>query len=93
MTFKVTETTLTGIVRAEISFARDRGNYVEPELALALAKADLLELPDDTMFVPAIDAASRVPTRLDDPASIAFTREVALQAGYGKLSTTECGQA
>ena len=60
----------TGIVRAEISFARDKGNYVESKLALALAKADLLQLPDDTMFVPAIDAANKVPTRLNDPASL-----------------------
>jgi hypothetical protein len=83
---KVGETTLTGVVRAEVSFARDKGEPIEQELASALALADLLQLPDDTLFLPAVCAAMGTPTRLDDAASVAFTREVALAAGYGKLA-------
>jgi hypothetical protein len=85
MTFKVNENTLTGIVRAKISFARDKGKFVQPELAQALALADLLQLPDDTLFLPAVCAAMEMPTRLDDTTSVAFTREVALAAGCGRL--------
>jgi hypothetical protein len=80
MTF-INETTLTGIVRAEVSFARDNGEHVQQELAFALAVADLLQLPDDTLFLPAVCAAMEMPTRLDDTTSVAFTREVALAAG------------
>jgi hypothetical protein len=78
-------------VRALVSLARDRGDPVDRDLAFALAVADLLELPDDTFFELAFCAAAMTPTRLDDPASIAFTREVALAAGYGKRAG--CGQA
>ena|SRR5450755_4077150 len=49
----IDETTLTGVVRAEVSFARDNGLPVPAELAWPLAIADLLELPDDTLFIPA----------------------------------------
>jgi hypothetical protein len=77
---------LTGVVRAEVSFARDKGSAVPTELGTALAIADLLELPDDTMFIPATEAAMGTPTRLDDPASLARTRAVALAAGYGQSS-------
>jgi hypothetical protein len=83
---EITEATLTGVVRAEVSFARDNGKPVEPETAHALALADLLRLPDDTMFVPAVDAAMATPTRLDDPASLAYTAKLACLAGYGKLT-------
>jgi hypothetical protein len=78
------ETTLTGIVRAEVSFARDNGQHVPKEISAALAVADLLELPDDTMFVPATTAAMETPTQLNDPASLARTRDIALAAGYGQ---------
>jgi hypothetical protein len=81
---KIDEKTLTGEVRAEVSFARDNGRHVQKELSSALAIADLLELPDDTVFVPATTAAMSMPTRLDDAASLARTREVAMAAGYGK---------
>jgi hypothetical protein len=52
--------------------------------------ADLLELPDDTLFEDAFCAAAMTPTRLDDPASIAATRKVALAAGYRKPTTDRC---
>lgn len=84
MTYKIDDYTLTGVVRAEVSFARDKGETVEAELAVVLAVADLLELPDDTLFVPAVCAAMGTKARLDDPTSIAFTRKVAVAAGYGK---------
>ena len=84
---EVDETTLTGIVRAEVSFARDNEIDVDPDLSLALAVADLLRLPDDTMFVPAVAAAMKMPTRLDDKESLAFTSKLACAAGYGKLAT------
>lgn len=83
---EIDETTLTGIVRAEISFARDSGRPIDSDLATALAVADLLQLPDDTMFVPAIAAAMKTPTRLDDAESLAFTSKLATAAGYGKLA-------
>ncbi len=78
------EDTLTGIVRAEVSFARDNGNAVEPELLLALAVADLLELPDDTKFVQAVEVAMKTPTCLDDLESVTHTAKVARAAGYNR---------
>lgn len=89
---EIDDTTLTGVVRAEISFARDNGESVEQRLAVALAVADLLQLPDDTMFIPSVIAAMSTPTTLDDPASIAYTSRVACAAGYSKL-TAEGGHA
>jgi hypothetical protein len=83
----INETTLTGVVRAEVSFARDKGSEVPAELGSALAIADLLKLPDDTMFIPATQAAMKTPTRLDDPASLARTREIAMAVGYGHPPT------
>lgn len=83
MTITIDENTLTGVVRAAVSSARDHGYHVDRDVALSLALADLLELPDDTLFFPATWAAMEQPTQLDDPASIAFTREVAIAAGYG----------
>jgi hypothetical protein len=83
----IDENTLTGIVRAEVSFARDRGLPVKRYLTVALAVADLLELPDDTRFIPATAAAMETPTRLDDPASLARTRDIALAAGYRQPPT------
>ena len=87
--FEITETTLTGVVRAEVSFPRDKGEFVEPEIAHALALADLLHLPNDTMFVPAVVAAMATPTRLDDQASLAYTAKLACMAGYGKLTADQ----
>ena len=83
----IDENTLTGVVRAEVSFARDHGSEVPAELGLALAIADLLKLPDDTMFIPATEAAMKTPTRLDDAASLARTREIAVAVGYGHPPT------
>ena len=82
----IEEATLTGDVRAEVSLMRDNGQPVERLLTLPLAIADLLELPDDTMFVPAVSAAMATPTQLLDPASLARTRKIALAAGYGQPS-------
>jgi hypothetical protein len=77
----IDENTLTGEVRAEISFARDKGLPVDRHVALALAIADLLELPDEVRFVPAVCKAMETPTRLDLPESIASTRAAAIKAG------------
>jgi hypothetical protein len=82
---EIDETTLAGVARAAISFARDNGYPIEPHANFWLAIADLMQVPDDALFIPAVEAAARTPTRLDDPASIAFTSEVAIAAGYGKL--------
>jgi hypothetical protein len=46
-----------------------------------LAVADLLELPDDTLFIPATTAAIQTPTQSNDPANLARTRAIALVAG------------
>ena len=77
----IDETTLTGEVRAEVSRARDLGQYVEPEVTFALAVADLLSLLDEVRFVPAITKAMGMETRLDLPDSIAATRAAAIAAG------------
>jgi hypothetical protein len=79
----IDDETLTGVVRAAVSFDRDQGLPVDRDLALALAIADLLEMPDDTMFIPATCAAMGTPTQMTDPASMSRTRDIALAAGYG----------
>jgi hypothetical protein len=89
----IDETTLTGDVRACVSFARDNGQLVPRDLTWPLAIADLLELPDDTMFVPATCAAMETPTQLTDPASVARTRHIAVAAGYGKPVSVRPGLA
>jgi hypothetical protein len=86
LTIEIDETTLTAIVRAEVSSARDRGETVDDDVSFALAIADLLQIPDDALFFPAVVAAMKTPTQLNDPASIRFTREIAIAAGYGKLA-------
>ncbi len=91
--FIIDETTLTGIVRAEVSFARDSGLPVPKELDWPLAIADLLELPDETMFIPATCAAMETPTQMNDPANIARTRDIELAAGYGKPVSVRPGIA
>ena len=87
----IDESTLTGVVRAEVSFARDNGMDVDNTLALGLAIADLLQLPDDTQFVPAVEAAMSQPTLLYEPASLARTRDIAIAAGYGEKGSTQAG--
>jgi hypothetical protein len=84
----IDEHRLTGEVRAEVSFARDNGQDVAREVTFALAIADLLELPDDTLFIAAVTAARQAPTQLNDPASLARTRDIALTAGNGKPPTS-----
>ena len=84
----IDETTLTGIVRAEVSYAWDNGNSVAEEVAFALAIADLLQIPDNLPMVPCVCAAQAIPTRLDDPESLAFTRATAIAAGRGVLAGT-----
>ncbi len=64
MNVEIDETTLTGVVRAQVSLARDNGDFVDPELSFLLAVADLLSLPDDTLFLPAVYAAAETPTHL-----------------------------
>ena len=76
----IDEKTLTGEVRR----ARDSGAQVDALVASALAIADLLELPDDTLFIAAVTAAMQSLHQLNDPASRARVRDIALAAGYGK---------
>jgi hypothetical protein len=83
ITTLLTDITLTGDVRACVSFMREHGEPVDDHLALWLSIADLLELPDDTMFLPAVSAAIDAPTQLMDPASVAHTAKIATAAGYG----------
>ena len=89
----ITETTSTGKVRAAVSSARDNGVPVDRLLALGLLIADFLELPDDTQFLPAVEAAMQMRTQIDDHASKARTREVALAAGYGEKRPPTSGLA
>jgi hypothetical protein len=77
----INENTLTGVVRADVSFARDNGHPVDRDVTFALAVADLLQLPDETRFVPAVTAAMATSTQLSDPACIARTRAIAIAAG------------
>jgi hypothetical protein len=77
----INEKTLIGDVRAEVSFARDNGQHVPRALSAALAVADLLELPDDMMFIPATEASMETQIKLNDPTSVAFAREIAMAAG------------
>jgi hypothetical protein len=87
----IDEATLTGDVRAA---ARDIGRTLnmddefEKGLYFVLALADFLQLPDDTALFPALDAAVKTPTQLRDQASIARTRDVAAEAGYGRPIST-----
>jgi hypothetical protein len=82
----IDDKTLAGDVRAGVSFDRDNGVPVDSDISFVLAIADLLEIPDDMPLMPAVSAAMSTPTRLDDPDSVAYTRNVAIAAGSGKLS-------
>jgi hypothetical protein len=53
----IDENTLTGDVRVRVSSARDAGHPVDQHITCALAIADLLQLPDETIFIPAVTAA------------------------------------
>jgi hypothetical protein len=78
----IDDTTLTGEVRAEVSFARDNGHHVDREIALMLAIADLLQLPDETRFADATCAAMDKFKTWATPERISEMREAALVAGY-----------
>jgi hypothetical protein len=78
------ETTLTADIRAHVAYQREKGLPVDKWVVFTLAIADLLRLPDDTLFVPAVCAAMETQTQLQDPASIARTRDIAIAAGYGR---------
>lgn len=77
----IDETTLIGVVRADVSFARDNGEQVEREVNVALAVADLLELPDDCKFIPATEAAIEYLIQIIDPGDLPRMRAIALAAG------------
>jgi hypothetical protein len=77
---------LAGEFRAKISVARDNGVPVDKDISFWLAIADLLEIPDDLPLWPAVSAAAVVPTRLDIPASVAYTKSVAHAAGRAALA-------
>jgi hypothetical protein len=86
MTFDDVET-LAGELRAKVSFARDNARPVDDFVAFVLAVADLLEVPDELPVFPAVGAALDVPTRLDDPASLAQTKVIAHAAGRRALAS------
>lgn len=84
----IDETTTTGEVRAAVrnsGRALNLDNEDENLLALFLPLADFLQLPDDTAFIPALEAAMQTPTQLKDAAAIARVRDVATEAGYGRV--------
>ena len=86
----INEKTLTGEVRA----ARDSGMQIDDALVIfSLHIADFLELPNDTLFVAAVTAVMREPVQLNDPASLARMRDIALAAGYGKPPPPTSGLA
>ena len=70
----IDETTLTGIVRAEVSYARDNGNPVAEDVAYALAIADLLQFPMSCRCV-------RACARLHQPPLVWMIRKVWLTPG------------
>jgi hypothetical protein len=81
----INETTLTGDVRTAVrnsgrTFNLD--NEDEKFLSIWLALADFLKLPDDTAFLPALEAAMETPVQMKDAASIARVRDRAAAAGY-----------
>lgn len=78
------ESTYTADIRAHVSICRENGIEVDRMMEFTLHIANWLRLPDDTLFIPAVGAAMATPTQLDDPASVARTREIAIAAGYGK---------
>jgi hypothetical protein len=87
----IDETTTTGEVRAAVrnsGRAFNLDNEDEKLLALFLPLADFLQLPDDTAFIPALEAAVRTPTQLKDAASIARVRDIAAAAGRGEAIST-----
>jgi hypothetical protein len=84
----LTETSLAADWRAHVSYCRDAGIEVDREISFAVSIADLFEIPDDMPLIPAVCAAMETPTRLDDPESMARTRQVALAAGREMLDCT-----
>jgi hypothetical protein len=76
------ENTPTGEWREQVLDGRNQGLPTDPEIAFALAVADLLQLPDDLPLMPAVKAAMSGPTRLSDRASLAHLRAVARAAGH-----------
>ena len=71
--------------RAYVSMCRDNGIKPDPLVALHVSIADFLEIPDDMPLLPAVEAAIYTQTDLADPASVAYTKQVAHAAGRGKL--------
>ena len=77
----IDENTLTGDVRVRVSSARDAGHPVDQHITCALAIADLLQLPDETIFISAVTAAMQTMTEFLDPESLARARPAAIAAG------------
>jgi hypothetical protein len=78
----IDETTLTGDVRAGAAAAPDNGEYVPEDMALYLALADFLKLPDDSLFMPGLQAAMQTRVDLADAESVARVRKIARAAGW-----------
>ncbi len=76
--------------REQALYCRDQGVSINREIALIIAIAELLKLPDDVPLVPAVTAAMSIPACLRDPASLAHLRAVAYAAGRAALPDTLC---
>jgi hypothetical protein len=80
-----TETTPAAEWRAYVSNCHDNGIEVDSQISLAVAVADILDLPDDMPLLPAVCAAMTTPTQLNDAGSVAYTKKIAHAAGRGVL--------
>jgi hypothetical protein len=80
------ENARTGDWREQVLHCRDQSISINREVAVVVAIADLLKLPDDLPLMPAVTAAMSVPICLSDPASLAHLRAVAYAAGRAALS-------
>jgi hypothetical protein len=65
------ENARTGDWREQVLHCRDQSISINREVAVVVAIADLLKLPDDLPLMPAVTAAMSVPICLSDPASLA----------------------
>ena len=87
------------LITAETTFGEVRkalqagSRPAEQWATLAFAMAEWLDLPDDVRLIPALEAAADTPTRIDDPASRARSREIAIAAGRNQNKPAPSGLA
>ena len=87
------ENTPAGEWRAQARCCEEQNIALHRNIAFALAVADLLQLPDDLPFMPAVAAAMSIPICLRDPASLAHLRAVARAAALNGQRTDSRGNA